>query len=106
MPRTCFNWCEEDHEHNFDKTNRVFHAKRDVLTTAERDSLELQLGFRPRTRSEVDPVLKSQGLEFVSQSGSDGQFRKELHEWRRESPDKRGEPPVKKGLTRRRRGGK
>ena len=92
MGYVCWDWCERDHEHNF-SSEPVAMATRDVLNTSERDSLELQLGFRPRTRSEAKAAMKDGNFEFVSQSGSEGEFRRDMHEWANEPKDSRGPAP-------------
>ena len=92
MSYSCWDWCEKDHEHRFTDTP-IAKAKRDVLTTDERESIAIQLGQTFRTRSEVDAHMKANNLEFVSQSGSDGKFRRDMHQWAREPSESRGPAP-------------
>ena len=94
MARICWKWCEEDHEHNFapSATNN-FGTNRVTLNAKERESLETQLGVPIHDRHDADKVMKAKNLEFVSPTGSDGRFRREMHEWRREPAATRGPPP-------------
>lgn len=68
--RTCWDWCELKHEHNFSKAPPRWSTKRIHMTPEEKQEVFLKTGKHVETRDELAKVYRATGLRDAEKGES------------------------------------
>jgi len=61
VAKTCWDWCTEDHEHNFGPGSKGF-VRGVFMHAEERDEIFQKTGVRVSDRNEADRAMRTKGL--------------------------------------------